>query len=411
MENRVGLYCWAGPGTIRVTNTKFFHPKIDEKSFLRSYDIDYLRKVKNIFGVTDMWVTYSWGYAKNVEKVDREFILSRLKNFRTVGIRTHAYIQGTNLVYEHFRDRDWFCVDDRGKRVSYSKGRKVVCVNNPGFRKYQKRKIREACQHAFDGIFLDNIQMGKLGIPGGEKHSSAFVGCCCRYCEEKFKDRYRQSIPKILKPRTVVREQYVQFRVDSISDFLQEMSDVVYTYKKDFGTNSYDPRFDTRYCFGADLEKVCSLQSYLLFENHSFPDGKKKGNAYIDQLIIEKGFRKPVFVVSYKKGIGFDQGYSQEDMNRLFSEEQQSLFFVCIKGSEYITRKVWHNLEVEKYKKPTLSNYPIIPLKKRRGRSILTYPGIDLLFRRYGGLLFDWYWNSRLARRVFSFLYKRIVVQ
>lgn len=407
----MGFYCWAGPGTIRITNTKFFNPKIDEESFLRSYNLDYLRKIKDIFGVTDMWVTYSWGYAKDTEDEDHNFILSRLKNFRQVGIRTHAYVQGTNLIYEDFRDRDWFCVDDRGKKISYSKGRKVMCVNNPGFRKYQKEKIQEVCQNNFDGVFLDNIQMGKLGIPGGENYSSAFVGCCCRYCDKKFRIRYGRQIPKILKPKTIEREEYLQFRLDSISDFLQEMSVVAYTYKKDFGTNSYDPRFDTTYCYGIDLQKICSLQSYLLFENHSFPDGKEIGNGYIDQLIIEEEFRKPVFVVSYQRGIGFDYEYKQSDINRLFSEGRQSLFFVCLKGSEYITRKVWHNLEVEKYQKPILGDYPIVPLRKRRRRSVFTYPGIDIFFRKYGGALFDWYWNSRVVRKVFSFLYKRIVVK
>lgn len=390
-----------------MTRVKFFDPKVDEPSVMGSYELEYLNRLKEVFGVTDMWATYSWGFGEIVERQDREFLVSRIANFKKAGIRLHAYIQGTNLVYEDFREKDFFCMDDRGKKVSYSRGRKVTCVNNPEYRAYLKKKIQEASQYEFDGIFLDNIQMGKLGIPGGQKHGSAFVGCRCRYCEKKF----GAPIPKILNPKSSERARYLAFRRESTRGFLEEMGKEIQTRGKLFGSNSYDPKFDTGYCYGFDIEDVYKIQDYLLFENHSFPDGKDRGNMYINRLIWEHGFTKPVFVVSYQKGIGHDEAYAQEDFDRLASEAEEAFFFPCIKGSEYLTRGVWHNLRLEEYRKPLIGELPVGRVSSIKERSMLTYPGMNFLFRKYGAFLFDVYLHWRIARKLFSFLYKWIVVQ
>jgi hypothetical protein len=36
MLDRIGYYCWAGPGTIRMIKVKYFNPRIDEKSLMTS---------------------------------------------------------------------------------------------------------------------------------------------------------------------------------------------------------------------------------------------------------------------------------------------------------------------------------------------------------------------------------------
>ena len=57
MLSRIGFYCWAGFGTERIIKTKYFNPKIDKESLFKSYDYDYLSKVKEIFGITDAWIS------------------------------------------------------------------------------------------------------------------------------------------------------------------------------------------------------------------------------------------------------------------------------------------------------------------------------------------------------------------
>ena len=80
-NSRVGIYAWGGPGTVRLLQTKYHRPKIDQASFLELYDFPSLQKLKQLFGVTDAWVTYSWGFSDETESVDRRFIQLKLKNF------------------------------------------------------------------------------------------------------------------------------------------------------------------------------------------------------------------------------------------------------------------------------------------------------------------------------------------
>jgi len=60
-EERVGFYLWGGPGTIRIIEVKYFTPRMDRQSIMTCYDYDYLARAQALFGITDCWVTYSWG--------------------------------------------------------------------------------------------------------------------------------------------------------------------------------------------------------------------------------------------------------------------------------------------------------------------------------------------------------------
>jgi hypothetical protein len=409
-SKRVGFYCWAGPGTIRMINLKYFNPPINSKSLMQSYDSEYLTKAQRLFGLTDAWVTYSWGFAEETEKEDRGFILSRLENFKKLGIKTHAYIQGPNLVYKDYENSSWFCIDEYGDLIPYARGRKIVCINNPKFKKYLKDKITEACNYDFDGIFIDNIQMGKLGLPGGENYSTSFVGCYCNFCKEKFKSLYNLEIPKVLKKHSLIRKLYLEFRTICTTKFLQEMAEVVHSKNKLFGTNSYDPKFNSSYCYGTNLAEVAKIQDYLLFENHSLPALKsKRNNSYINEIAKKVGTEKPIFIVSYKKGIGFDCEFTQSDVDRIFSETVNSQFSPCLKASEFVTKKVWHNLNLENYRKPRLVNLENSNIRYKSRRSLLSYPLVDLVIRKYGLRAMVLYFENKFARKVLSSFYKNII--
>lgn len=356
LKKRVGYYCWAGPGTVRMINLKYFNPKLDEQSLARSYDLPYLQVVKDTFGVTDAWISYSWGFAETQEVKDRQFTLSKLNNFKKLGIRTHGYIQGPNLVYADFADQDWWARDLKGKLISYHRGRKIVCLNNPHFQKYILNKVTDMSHHPFDGIFMDNIQMGQLGIPGTLSTTAAFFGCNCQVCQDFFVKEYGIKIKEAFKSLPG-RLQYQKFRTNSTSQFLKKVAALVKQSGKEFGTNSFDPKFDMNHVYGTDLPEVQKIQDYILFENHSLPSSQKQNNSYIHTLIEERAIKKPVFVVSYNQGIGFDSAFSQEQVNRLFSESAHSLFQVCLKGSEFVTKGVWHNLRPENYQPPIIESW------------------------------------------------------
>jgi hypothetical protein len=351
MLKRVGLYSWAGPGTERIIKIKYFSPKIDRESLFHAYDFEYLKKLQDTFGITDAWISYSWGFSESKEKVDYAFTLNRLQNFKRLGIKTHAYIQGCNLVYEDFKSEDFWCRDEKDRLITYYKGRKVACVNNPNFFSYFEKKLVNLCKHPFDGIYVDNIQMGQLGIPmQGDDLPFVFAGCKCTFCEEKFQQEYNIPIPSDFELDRDITKKFLEFRVSSLENFVQKISKIVHSHNKLFSTNSYDPKFNTKYVYGFDVVKLQKYQDYIFFENHAFANDSID-NRYIDNLKL----RKPVFVVSYKKGIGFEKQYTQQDFDHIFSEAVTTKFFPVLKASEFTTNGIWHNLHLENLKKPNIS--------------------------------------------------------
>lgn len=404
---KVGFYCWAGPGTIRMLELKFFNPRIDYKSLMQSYDYDYLARIQDTFGVTDVWATYSWGFNPKTEKEDYNFLLSKLNNFKKLGIQVHAYMQGTNLVYSEFPDVDWFCEDEHGRPVTYYRGRRVTCVNNPGFTQFVNKKIEKLVDLGFDGMFMDNVVMGQMPVPiFKNKLPFVFAGCRCIYCLKKFSEETGETIPVNLERNPDITKEYLNFRVKSLTNFIEGNSKLVRSKKMQFGTNSYDPLFNTDFVFGFNIKNLQNSQDYILFENHSFPNPKKRlGNEYID--VLSKTMKKPVFCVSYKKGIGQDSEYSQDDFNNLYSEEFS--FSHCLKGSEYLTNGVWHNLRIEKYTRPEISKSPKQKqVEKQRARltaQLLKHRPVKSLVKRLYNPMFTAYMEKRRLRRILDRFY------
>lgn len=408
---RIGYYCWAGPGTIRMIKLKYFNPPVDEDSLMSSYDYGYLSQVKEKFGVTDFWATYSWGFSEETEAVDRQFLIDRIGNFKQLGLRLHAYIQGPNLVYKEFKGVDWFCEDERARPVTYYRGRRVVCINNPDFRSYFLQKVEKASTLGFDGIYIDNIQMGQLAIPTYDDNLPfVFAGCHCKYCQGKYKQECGTEIPTDMERNAEESARYLGWRVRCVSGFLHETANIVHNHGLQFGTNSFDPKFNTEYVFGTNISELVKIQDYLLFENHSLPGvNDSTNNTYIADLIKEKEIRVPVFVLSYKRGIGSDSRFSQEDLDNIYTEDQAEPFYSMIKGSEYVTEGIWHNLRVEEYGR--LKANSLLEINHRSTfhdgveKALLKVPLLKKLLKRYYNPLETWFLESHLGRRILMWVY------
>lgn len=345
-QKLVGYYCWAGPGTVRMLGTKYFDPKIDMPSVLNSYDEPYLKEVKEKLGVTDFWATYSWGYNSTTEQVDYQFLVDRIPFFRKLGMRLHAYIQGTNLVHAEYSDQDLWARDNFGRYLTYFKGRRLTCVNNPLFQKEFYRKVTQAAEEDFDGIFIDNVHMGQMA-PVFNNKLVAFVGCRCRYCQELFTQQTGFVIPRFLAwAKPAVLQAYLDFRTQSLHSFLRKAAEIAHNHGKLFGSNSYDPKFEDRLVYGFEYEQLAQFQDYLLFETHSFPnvDGSTRNNRANQ---IAQQVPLPIFALSYQKGIGYDHQLSQSELELLQNDAAQHHFHVCYKGSEYTTEGEWHNLRLD----------------------------------------------------------------
>lgn len=411
-KDRVGFYSWAGPGTIRMLNLKFFSPRIDTSSLMTAYDYDYLAKLKDTFEITDFWATYSWGFSPEVEQEDYEFLLSRVDNFHKLGIKLHAYAQGPNLVYSQFPGIDWFCEDEKGRPVTYYRGRRVTCLNNPGFREFIANKLEGMKNKGFDGIYMDNVQMGQLAIPTFDDNLPfVFCGCHCKYCREKFHQGMQSEIPTNFQANTEFSRKYLDWRVGVTNSFMQEMGNIVHSGNMEFGSNSFEPRIHTKYTFGTDLKFLNRIQDYILFENHSLPqgNGEKVSSSYIESIIQEEEITKPVFVLSYKYGIGMEPEFTQKDFDNIYTEDQACTYFAAIKGSEYLTKGKWHNLRIGRFNKPALNPEYIKPrqveFKDGVEKLLLRIPLFKRFLRRYYNPLTTWFLESRVGRKALLWVY------
>lgn len=401
---KIGFYCWAGPGTVRMTDLKFFRPKKDVPSLMGSYEYEYLAEIREKFGVTDFWATWSWGFSDATEGPDRKFLEERIGNFRRAGIRVHAYVQGPNLVAAQFPGKDYWCRDERGRTIPYHRGRLVCCPNKPAYRKLLLGRVVRAARCGADGVFMDNVQVGKLGVPFLGGKTVPFAGCACADCRAKFRRDTGREIPlRPDAPTEDVRAWYA-WRLKVSADLLREAADLVHREGKLFGSNSFDPLFPTKYCYGTDIAETVKIQDYVLFENLRLPRGRQ-GNADLAPVIAKLPPGKDVFVVSYKRGIGHDAQWAQADVDRIFTEADALGFIPCLKGSEFFTRGRWHNLRPQRYVAPR----PVAKFKPYGSKSgggtmrrlVLKVPGVRGLLARHSAALLSRFFENRALRAAF----------
>jgi hypothetical protein len=215
------------------------------------------------------------------------------------------------------------------------------------------------------------------------------------------------SIPGLFDLRSELAEDYVEFRVRSLMELVRELATQIQSVGKAFGTNSFDPRYDTRMFYGTDIQQLAKVQDYLLFENHHLPS-KKRSNAYLQPLV--EPLNVPVFVVSYNKGIGREKHYSQADFDAVYSESQTVGYAPCYKASEYTTRRVWHNLrfeQLEPVRKVEALKSKVVTV----GRDLPKLPGgrwLGHVFNRLYVPTMNRYFENKLVRHSMGWLYYRV---
>ncbi len=401
-----GMYAWGGPGTIRLIETKYHTPLIDKESFLTLYDDDRLKQAKKVFDLSDVWVTFSWGFSEETEKEDYTFIQERLFTIKKNGLRSHAYVQGLNVVEREYLDEDIYCRDLYGRRLPYSKGRKLICPNNPQARKILIDRVRRAVEYHFDGVFVDNML---FGLPPAFVRSNfaPFFGCFCRYCREKFYQQFSYKLNFSLDSQQHLHD-YLQFRSDSIESIVGEISSLAHTNNKFFGINLFDPcQMNSNVYFGYDLAAIGKHLDYYFIENHSLPS-KNRSNTQLVPLIAST--HKPVIVLSYDKGIGFENEFSQDDFNCIKSEASLLGYKPCYKVSEYTTAGKWQTLHFsslkslsDQRKMDQVKNHQVSVLQSKRSTDGLLASAANIWMTTFVSAYFEnWFVN-----RIGHFLYKR----
>lgn len=98
----------------------------------------------------------------------------------------------------------------------------IACLNHPEFRDFMKGWIKAAVETGADVIFWDEPHFYLPHWMGGRPNT---WGCRCNFCKDKYHQRYGEELPQI------ETEQVIEFKQNSIKDFLSEMI----SYVKSFG--------------------------------------------------------------------------------------------------------------------------------------------------------------------------------
>lgn len=342
---RVGIYLWAGPGTLRLLQTKYHHPQINTASFLHAYDQNNLQSLKQVFNLTDAWVTYSWGFSDHTESADYQFLQDHLDNFVRLKLHTHAYVQGLNLVTSEFSDIDPWCRDHHDHLLPYSKGRSFTCPNNPAATAVILNRVQRACQLPITSVYIDNLIFGLPPFDLSANYAP-FFGCSCKHCQQAFHTEFGYPLPIAEKQDQQLRD-YLRFRRQSVRRLLQQIHHITKAHGKKLGINLMDPVWiNPLIYFGYTLPDVRRYVDYLFVENHQHPSNSQ-GNQHLTSLI--KQTTKPIFVISYKNDIGHDPQTTHSDIIAVQTEADQLGYHVCLKGSEFTTRGAWHTFDPQQY--------------------------------------------------------------
>lgn len=398
---RRGGYAWGGPSTLELLRTKYFSPHIDEQSFLKLYDLPSLQKIQAEFALTDIWVTYTWGFSDAKEHKQHRFLQSKLKNFSQLGLKTHLYVQGLNLVTKDFPTFTGWCRDTENKLLPYSKDRAFICPNHPESLEHLKKNVLQAAKEQGHGVFVDNILFG-FPPPLVRKDYLPFFGCNCSFCKQKYFEKYGEELIFDTKCTPSTVKNYLAFRSDSTKKLIQTLSKIVRAEKKAFGINLYDPMLhDDEFMYGYKLQDLLPYLDYLLIENHAL-NPAIGGNQYLAPL--KKMTNKPIFVVSYDKGIGFDASFSKNQYAHLARELEEQAMIPCFKLTEFISSNTWHAVRFPLPSKEHHAHKKISPQPKDLLSIKWWEPPVFRVIGAVSRIIIRAYFSSQLINRLVNML-------
>jgi hypothetical protein len=198
---------------------------------------------------------------------------------------------------------------------------------------------------------MDNVLFGLPPFHVSTQYIASF-GCHCAHCGRAFRDMFGYALPKTTRPGTRALQDLLMFRVASTRSLIRDASAIARSAGKGFGVNLYDPSINAaELFFGYAFQEVAEYLDYYLIENHAIAlDGKSIDNSYLAPLIRDS--QKPVFVVSYRHGIGVDAAYDPHSISLIYAESGSLGYYPCIKASEFVTRGVWHALDMTRIGRP-----------------------------------------------------------
>ncbi len=339
------IYLWAGPGTIRMNKLKFMQVDVDENIHYEAHQFTGADLVVN--GLHQNWIhlTYSWGFPLEIEQEDWQSFEDATCEYHNLGAKVFAYIQSSNCVYSgSFKDKDWYAITPKGKKVYYYTGRYMTCFQNNTWIDYLKERIQDAIKRGADGIFFDNLWYG-LQPNALFRTWLGAAGCYCTTCQEKYYHETGKRMPTLmdLQKREVL--DYIEWRSQSMTLVIEQLSDFARSLKSDviISANDYDPVMrPVKLIFGIDFQPLAKIQNVTMIENFALPKWEDSHQKILvnNSLTIRNTqpylpYQKHLSILSYDAGIGFDPVYPSRRILTGMAEAAALGCSMTTKGTEY----------------------------------------------------------------------------
>ena len=353
------IYLWAGPGTVRMNRLKFMNQAVDEGVHLEAHTPQGAQRVVGELFCNWVHLTYNWGFPPEVEIEDWESFAQAARVYHQAGSLVFAYIQTSNCVFDGtFRNKKWYALDARGRRVHYYTGRYMVCLQNEEWRAHLQTMITGAIQRGADGIFFDNLWYG-------EQPYSLFsawlggAGCYCPACRQLYRDHSGAEIPRRIQPGEERSDAYIRWRADQLSRLVEDLAAHARSLKQDvvISANDYDPIPRPSYMvFGIDLGRLSQIQNVMMIENFSLPrwdsqPAARLANNALTMRLVRPALREGshLSMLSYDTGIGFDGVYPLRRYLQGMAEAAACGCSTTLKGTEYFDGRKHTLLTEERY--------------------------------------------------------------
>ena len=338
------IYLWGGPGTIRMNRLKFMDQAVDEEAHHQVHHETGAQRVLEELYCNWVHLMYNWGFPPEVEQEDWEDFARAAEVYHRRGSKVFAYVQSSNCVFDgSFRQKEWYALDHRGRKIFYYSGRYMACLTHPEWVGHLKEIIRGAIERGADGIFFDNMWHGEMPFPLFDAWLGA-AGCFCERCKADYGEASGSPIPTAIVPYDPAVENYLRWRADRVTQLIADLSG--YANELQPGTpvsaNDYDiVMLDGYLVYGQDARALARTKDVTMVENFALPrwDGWDKPRLANNALTIRNSLPliggAHLSVLSYDVGIGFDPIYEPRRYQQGIAEAAACGASMTTKGTEY----------------------------------------------------------------------------
>jgi hypothetical protein len=355
------VYLWAGPGTIRMNRLKFMQVPVNEKIHYEAHQPIGADIIVNQMHQNWIHLTYCWGFAPEIEAQDWESFRLAAATYHDLDTKVFAYIQSSNCVFEGSNTaRKWYARDPKGRKFYYYTNRFMTCLQNKEWIDFLKERIKGAIDSKADGIFFDNLWNGTQpsGLAGSWLGSA---GCYCENCQKRFFAEFGKQIPDFINPKDDIVVTYLEWRATQLTSFFNELADYARSIKPDIviSANDYDVIMrPSKLIYGIDFTSYSDIQDVMMIENFCLPKWEpKKRNRFPNNALTIRTARsklpenKPLSVLSYDVGIGFDDVYPTRRILQSMAEITALGACFTAKGTEYFNGNEMTLITAPEYQK------------------------------------------------------------